>query len=183
MTSETSTNPSMTHAPDTRTVDRVHTPSLEHLDAIPDDDVPTAGIDPIESLEEALAAINLFIARPLRSETIVLWRDPLGRGQGMISVSGTEHPSDVLDVLDVIADARDGLPECVSDPFPDGPSDVASLVIVSVRPGAHPDPGDVTLWSDLMSLADARGIEVTEWAVIGHDIWVPRMLAGQPSRW
>lgn len=158
-------------------------PSLERLDAIPDDDVPTAGVDPIESLDEALAAINLFIARPLRAETIVLWRDSLERGQGMISISGTEHPSDVLDVVDALADALDGRHGCDADPFPDGPSDVASLVIVSVRPDAHPDLDDVTRWADLIALADARGVEVTEWAVIGHDIWVPRLLAGQPSRW
>lgn len=168
---------------ETVTIGDVLVPSLERLDAIPDEDVPTAGVDPIESFEEALAAINLFIARPLRSETIVLWRDPLERGQGLISISGTDHPSDVLDVLDALADALDGLPECACDPFPDGPSDVASLVIVSVRPGALPDPDDVTRWADLMALAEARGVEVTEWAVVGHDIWVPRLLAGQPSRW
>lgn len=95
-------------------------PALEYLDTIHDDDVPAAGVDPIESLAEALAAVNLFITRPLRHETIVLWRDPLDLGQGMVAVNGTDHTGDVLDVLDAMADALDGPLECGCDPFPRG---------------------------------------------------------------
>jgi hypothetical protein len=159
------------------------TPASAYLDTISDEDIPAAGIDPIESIDEALAAVGLFVTRPLRHETIVLWRDHLDRGQGMIAVNGTEHPSDALEVLDAMADALDGPLECGCDPFPEGPDPVGSLVMVSVRPGAHPDAADIALWNDLSALAEARRVTLTEWAVIGHDIWVPRALAGQPSRW
>ncbi|MEY2974354.1 MAG: hypothetical protein RIR49_774 [Actinomycetota bacterium] len=158
-------------------------PALTYLDTIDDDDIPAAGVDPIESLAEALAAVGLFIHRPLRHETIVLWRDHLDRGQGMVSVNGTEHPSDVLDVLEAMADALDGPLECGCDPFPEGPDHVGSLIIVSIRPGTHADSADIALWSDLSALASSRGVTLTEWVVIGNDIRVPRVLAGQPSRW
>jgi hypothetical protein len=38
-------------------------------------DVPTAGVDPIDSRGEAIAALSLVITRPLRAETVVLTLD------------------------------------------------------------------------------------------------------------
>ena len=78
-------NPSAARSPEQHP-----SPVERMLAGIDPDDVPTAGVDPIDSRSEAIAAVSLVVSRPLRAETVVLTLDAEHRGVG-ISRDPTER--------------------------------------------------------------------------------------------
>jgi hypothetical protein len=137
---------------------------------------PRAGIDRIDSQTAALAVIKLAMHLPLTSETIALVLDADHRGRTVVVVDGTDEPGSVLEVTERLADA-------IATSGHDG-----ALVLASVRPGGEPSPADADLWLEASELAEAAGVELLEWFVIGDDTgpataWCPRDLLAEPPRW
>jgi nucleotide-binding universal stress UspA family protein len=137
---------------------------------------PRAGIDRIDSQMAALAVIRLAMHLPLTSETIALVLDADHRGRTVVVVDGTDESGSVLEVTERLADA-------IATSGHDG-----ALVLASVRPGGEPAPADADLWLEASELAEAAGVELLEWFVIGEDTgpptaWCPRDLLAEPPRW
>ena len=132
--------------------------------------VPRARIDPIGAAA-ALRLLMRSIRVPHVDETLVLVLDDAHRGVGIVSVDGTVRPDQVVDVV-----------ECLARPELFG-GDSAALVVASMRPGGGVDTGDVDRWLEMCDLADAAGLELVEWFVIGSEITRPRDLLGMPPRW
>ena len=151
--------------------------------------LPRAGLDPITDDHTALAIIALSIQRPLRPETIVVVLDHEHCGIGIVVVTGTAQPDDVIGVIECLAAAAtyDGR--------------AGGLIVASVRPpdaraypaAAGPQDGegadarlaerDLDRWLEMSDLAEQAGFELFEWYVIGADIERPRDRLGEPPRW
>jgi hypothetical protein len=133
--------------------------------------LPRARVDPITDSADALALIRRVLATPARPETIVVVVDDAHRGLGLVSVSGTTEPDQVVTVV-----------ECLAQPAAfDG--EAGGLIVASVRPGGGVEPGDVDRWFEMSDLSDAAGLELVEWFVVGRSISCPRDLVGAPPRW
>jgi hypothetical protein len=58
------------------------------------------------------------------------------------------------------------------------------LVVATVRPCGATQQGDVDRWLEASAIADAHGVELIEWFVIGPaGPECPRDLLGEPERW
>jgi hypothetical protein len=140
--------------------------------------VPRADVDPIDSQVAALAIVDLAMHHPPADETIAVVLDAERRGRTIVVVDGTTDPDAVLDVVERVAGsiAAAGRPGCV--------------VLATIRPGRGPLDGDGDRWLEASELADAVGVELLEWFVVGGDTptvaaraWCPRDLLGEPPRW
>ncbi len=133
--------------------------------------LPRAGLDSIDTTEKALTAITMAMAQPLRFETVVAYLDFERRGIAFVVVSDTESTDSVIDVI-----------ECLCNPKAhDGR--VGAIIVGSVRPGGEMNDGDVDRWLEMSDLADAAGVELLEWFVIGREISCPRDAFGEAPRW
>ncbi len=147
-----------------RTRDTMHHPALHRR-------LPRAGIDVIDDSPTAFAMLSLSIHRPLRDETIVLLLDEAQCGKAIVVVSGTADPDAVIEVVDCITNTTEPL---------------AAIVVGSVRPnddGTTEVGGDVDRWLEMSDIADAAGVDLLEWYVIGRSVRCPRDLLGEPPRW
>lgn len=133
--------------------------------------VPRARIDPIDTEADALALVRGVLAIPARYETIVIVLDDARRGLGVVSVSDTTDPDQVIGVVECLArpDLFDG--------------DGAALIVATARPGGTVDDGDIDRWLEICDLTDAAGVDLVEWFVVGRSISCPRDLLGAPPRW
>lgn len=135
---------------------------------------PRAFVDPVDDAETAISLFELAAHQPLRPETLVLPLDHDSRGGTIIAVSDTHHPDDLFLVVERLCDGLRRRP------------DVCSVVIATVRPAdIGPDcDDDGGRWQIASRLADAHGIELVEWFVIGPDgVVCPREQTGEPERW
>ncbi len=139
---------------------------------------PRATADPIDSPQAALAVIDLALSRPLTAETIALVLDQDRRGRTVVVVDGTEQPDAVLEVVERMAESIAAT------------GHIGSLVVATARPGGGPEPGDADRWLEASDLADAFGVELLEWFVVGGDrptvaanATCPRDLLGELPRW
>ncbi|MET0911225.1 MAG: hypothetical protein ABWZ99_17305, partial [Ilumatobacteraceae bacterium] len=132
---------------------------------------PRAGLDPVDAAPAALAVVRLAMQRPLAAETIALVLDEDHCGRSVVVVDGTVEPDSVLDVVERLAEsiAASG--------------HAGALVVASVRPGCGPLADDADRWLEASELAEAVGVELLEWFVIGGSITSPRDLLGEPPRW
>lgn len=133
--------------------------------------IPRARVDTIAGACDALALIHRVLAVPASHETIVIVLDDAHRGLGIVSVSGTFEPHQVVAVV-----------ECIAQPDLFG-GEGAALVVASARPCGGIDGDDVDRWFEMCDLADAAGLELVEWFVVGRSISCPRDLVGAPPRW
>lgn len=138
--------------------------------------LPRAGIDRISSHDTALLTLAMAITRPLRHETIVLLLDDQRRGIAVAVITDTRHPDDVVEVV-----------ECLTRPATHN-GRLGAIIVASVRPGADATSGsgpddDVDRWLELSEIAEASGVELLEWYVVGTDITCPRDLLGELPRW
>jgi hypothetical protein len=136
--------------------------------------LPRAGVDPITDAESAFVTASMAVHRPLRPETVVVLLDDARCGLAIAVVTGTEHPDDVIEVV-----------ECLANPCA---LDVGAMVVATVRPRGADDPtsgatSDVDRWLEMSDLADQAGIELLEWFVIGPNVTCPRDQLGEPPRW
>jgi hypothetical protein len=145
---------------------------------------PHAG-DPICSSVDAIAIVSLAIHRPLEPETIAFLLDDHRCSNTITVVSGTKDPDSVLTVVECMAMAASRVPglsavvlatvrpRCAQ--FPAG--DVATNTTATV-------PGDLDRWMEANEIADAHGIELIEWFIVGPSgVNCPRELFGEPERW
>jgi hypothetical protein len=138
---------------------------------------PRAFVDPVDDADAALAVIRLAAQQPLQHETLVLPLDHDSRGGNIIAVSGTDDPDSVLVVVERLCHA-----------FWHG-FDVCSIVVATVRPDGETAEHERTRsdgerWWAASRLADAYGIELVEWFVIGPDeVSCPREQTGESERW
>lgn len=133
---------------------------------------PRADLDPVRSSADALALISIAIQHPLEAETVGFFLDHDGFGNTITIVSDTVALDSVVDVAAVLAMAGAAV------------AGVSSLVLASVRPQGCTVPGDTDRWHDADAIAEANGLELLEWFVIGPGgPECPRELTGEPERW
>jgi len=136
--------------------------------------LPRAGVDLIGDGATAFAMLSLSIHRPLRDETILLLLDETHCGRTIMVVTDTTEPDAVLEVVEYITHSAptDGL---------------AAIVVGSVRPvddGSDADEeADVDRWLEMSEIADAAGVDLLEWFVIGRSVRCPRDRLGESPRW
>ena len=131
-----------------------------------------ARLDPVRSVDDALAIFDLQITRPLRAETLVMFLDGNSCGSIIVTVTGTDDPFQIVEVAEAMAMTGSGSP------------DVAALVLASIRPGGGPCPGDDDLWLEVAEVVEASGLTLIDWFVVGrHGTFSPRELMGVPTRW
>lgn len=133
--------------------------------------VPRARIDSIGDEPTAIRLLHATLAIPPRPETVVLVLDDAHCGLGVITVTGTTEPDQVIVVAESLA-----RPELF-----DG--EAAALIIATSRPGGTLENGDVDRWMDLCDTVESAGLELIEWFVVGRSIRCPRDLLGAPPRW
>jgi hypothetical protein len=133
--------------------------------------IPRARIDTIACAADALALIQRVLAVPASHETIVIVLDDAHRGLGIVSVSGTSEPDQVVTVV-----------ECIARPDLFG-GEGAALVVASNRPAGAVTADDIDRWFEMCDLSEVAGVELVEWFVIGRSVSCPRDLVGAPPRW
>lgn len=133
--------------------------------------IPRARIDPIASADDALVLVRTMLAAPPRSETVVIVLDDAHCGLTIVSVADTDQPDDVVGVVECLA-----LPDLAD-------RGVAALIVATARPGGGVVDDDIDRWFEICDLADAAGLELLEWFVVGRSISCPRDLIGAPPRW
>ena len=139
------------------------------LAGIDPDDVPTAGVDPIDSRGEAIAALSLVIGRPLRAETVVLTLDRWRRGVGMVAIDGTDDARSIeavgqhLDTVIALAESAQHALGLRRDP-------TEQIVVATVDPTGSTTPGSDRLLD--LSCA-AAGVTLLDWLVLGPDTVTP----------
>jgi hypothetical protein len=150
--------------------DHHHPSPVERMLAgIDPDDVPTAGVDPIDSRGEAIAALSLVIGRPLRAETVVLTLDRWRRGVGMVAIDGTDDARSIeaigqhLDTVIALAESAQHALGLSRDP-------TEQVVVATVDPTGSTTPGSDHLLD--LSCA-AAGVTLLDWLVLGPDTVTP----------
>jgi hypothetical protein len=150
--------------------DHHHPSPVERMLAgIDPDDVPTAGVDPIDSRGEAIAALSLVIGRPLRAETVVLTLDRWRRGVGMVAIDGTDDARSIeaigqhLDTVIALAESAQHALGLSRDP-------TEQIVVATVDPTGSTTPGSDHLLD--LSCA-AAGVTLLDWLVLGPDTVTP----------
>ena len=138
--------------------------------------IPRAGIDPIDDADTAFVTISMAVHRPMRHETILVLLDDARCGIGVVVVTDTSEPDDVLEVI-----------ECVLAPSAHG-GRVSAVIVASVRPDTttmtvRRDTDDVDRWLEMSDLTEQSGIELLEWFVITDDVSCPRDQLGEAPRW
>jgi len=133
--------------------------------------LPRARIDPIVDPTTALRLVRAAMALPPRPETVVVLLDDAHCGVAIVSVDGTADPDQVVAVVECLAN-----PALVE-------SDVAAMIVASVRPDHLLDDRDGDRWFEMCDVAEQVGIDVVEWFVVGGRVNCPRDLAGVPPRW
>ena len=139
------------------------------LAGIDPDDVPTAGVDPIDSRGEAIAALSLVIGRPLRAETVVLTLDRWRRGVGMVAIDGTDDARSIeaigqhLYTVIALAESAQHALGLSRDP-------TEQIVVATVDPTGSTTPGSDHLLD--LSCA-AAGVTLLDWLVLGPDTVTP----------
>ena len=137
---------------------------------------PHAG-RPIRSSSDAIAVVSLAMHRPLEFETVGFFLDDQGRSNTITVVTGTIEPDSVIEVAECLSLAAEASPT------------LCGLVLATVRPGSdhvHTAilPGDIDRWIEASRLAEAHGIELVEWFVVGPSgVACPREFLGDPQRW
>jgi hypothetical protein len=127
---------------------------------------------PVRGTADALHLLSLAVATPLEHETLAFLLDSNGIGGIITVVSGTEEPDAVVDVVEVMSRAGEGVERA------------RSLVVASVRPASGVLPGDVDRWLECSAIAEECGLQLVEWFVVGpHGVECPRDLLGEPERW
>jgi hypothetical protein len=137
---------------------------------------PRGGVEAILNAADALAVIDLAMARPARAETIVVFLEDDRTGRTILAVDGTADDDAVVDVVEVCCEATLDHDTTLG------------LVVASIRPNRGMAPVDAERWHDLDELADSYGVELIDWFVIAvtDDRTVaccPRDLAEVPARW
>jgi len=134
--------------------------------------VPRARVDPIRSDTHAREVLAIARSVPPIDETIAILLDHTDRGRAVVIVPGTTEPDHVLGVVDEIVERA--APE----------SEVAAIVLASVRPHRPVEPADIDRWLEASARCDDAGIDLMEWYVFSDDeIGCPRDRYGEPPRW
>lgn len=120
----------------------------------PSPSIPDGGRDPVRSASQLLGVAGLVAAVPAVDETIILPLDHDGIGRGIVVISGTQAAAQMLDCVELVAQALPGY----------------RLGVVSVRPSTPLDDHDIDLWCEGCELATAHGGELVDWLVVsGND--------------
>ncbi len=131
--------------------------------------VARAGVDPICDPVTALLTIGQFVVDADRPQVLGMLLDGRSRGRAVTVFDPAPHHDDVLDLAARLAGAAQ-------------PTD-RRVILMSCRPGADADPGDIVRWTLLDDLLHGCGLELIEWFVLGRTVTVPRERADAASRW
>jgi hypothetical protein len=136
---------------------------------------PRAGIDPIDHHESGLMTVALACHTPPQPETVVVYLDDDRRGVSIVTVTGTDEPDAVVDVVERLTHplVHDGR--------------IAAVVVATVR--TTPDDAataerDIDRWLEISDAAEQHGVELVEWYVLGPlGARCPRDELGELPRW
>ena len=122
----------------------------------------------------AIAVVDRAVAVPRRNETIALLLDHARHGVAIVSVAGTDHADDVVEVVELLTtpSAHRGRAD--------------ALVVASVwcdPPADRDDRPVVDRWLELHQIAADRGVELLDWFEFTDRVTSLRVEAGAPSRW
>ena len=127
---------------------------------------------PVRNHADAIRLISAAVHVPLVDETLAVLLDDRGRGNTLVSVSGTDDPDAVFDVADCMATAGS-----LSGRF-------TRLVLATVRPDDGLLGADIDRWMEISQRTAGHGVTLIEWYVVHPDgIACPRELLGEPPRW
>jgi hypothetical protein len=127
---------------------------------------------PVRRAADALFLLGLAARDPLQRAVYTFFLDRDGIGGVITEVTGCDDPDAVLDVVEVMATAAQGVERALS------------LVVATVRPDAGVLPGDIDRWLEASAICEQFGVELVEWFVISpHGVECPRDLLGEPERW
>jgi hypothetical protein len=127
---------------------------------------------PVRNHADAIRLISAAVRLPLVDETLAVLLDHRGRGNTLVSVSGTYEPDAVFDVADCMSAAG-----ALSGRF-------TRLVLATVRPDDGLLGTDIDRWMEISQRCEGHGVTLVEWYVVHPDgIDCPRELLGEPPRW
>ncbi|MGD9996171.1 MAG: hypothetical protein AB7L17_18425 [Ilumatobacteraceae bacterium] len=133
---------------------------------------PRAHLDPVADATDALALFDFAMHQPMRPEVIAVLLDASGRGGTIVVVTDADDPDAVVAVVETMSLAAQA------------DDQLCRLVVATVRPCGATQQGDVDRWLEASAIADAHGVELIEWFVIGPaGPECPRDLLGEPERW
>lgn len=139
--------------------------------------VPRAHLDAITDPDTALALVASASSRPPSAETIVVLLTRDRTGSCIVIVDGTDPPDREVDAVEAIAGAADRTGASRAG------TDVAAMIVASVRPGSGVVLDDADRWLEMSSVAEHHGLVLVEWFVCGHEVDCPRDLLAEPPRW
>lgn len=138
-------------------------------------DVPRPHLDPVSTLQEALAVVALAARHPLGSESVLLQLDRQWRG---VALSRIAHPPSVAIGDACRALAHDVVARCTDT------VDTVHAFIVTFRPDPPMAPDDIESLVHLRSTLDAAGYILIDWVVAGRGgFYCPRILTDASDPW
>ncbi len=134
--------------------------------------VPRANIDPILTVQDAMAVFDLAISHPLAAETIVMFLDREFRGSCLVTVTETDDPIQVVAIAEAMALSASHEP------------DITGIVLATVRPGGTMLDDDDDVWFEASDVVESAGLTLIDWLIIGRGgTTSPRQQLGLNSRW
>jgi hypothetical protein len=145
-------------------------------------DVPRPFLDTITSTAQALSVFSLTVARPFRTQSLVLLVDAARRGVGLHSSQG------LVGLRDNPTAAGRAIGHHVVSVASANPLAVGCFVM-TIEPDASPSPDDAERWFAMADVCDRAGIVLIDWCVRGFAtadalfagqgaVWCPRHVAG-----
>lgn len=138
-------------------------------------DVPRPHLDPIATLQEALAVVALTARHPLISESVLLHLD---RNWCGVALSRVAHPRTIIFRDFHRALAHEVVARCAAT------TDTTRAFIVTFRPGSPMAPGDVDALLHIEAALGSAGYSLADWVVTGRGgFYCPRVLIDAPDPW
>lgn len=138
-------------------------------------DVPRPHIDPIFTLQEALAIVSLAARHPIAADAILLQLDRHRRGVALsrLASAGVESTHGHQRHL-----ARGVVELCAATPG------TSLAFVVSFRPAAAVAPGDAEALCHLGASLASAGFDLLDWVVVGRGgFYCPRVLIDGADPW
>lgn len=135
--------------------------------------MPRAHLDPIVSVEDALAVFTMQMSDPADDETLVMLLDDQQCGSTLITVTGTHSVRQLLEVAEAMSIVATSMPH------------ISAIVLASVRQQGHTsDLTDPSVWVQLDEIVEEYGLVLIDWLITGPwGVMLPRALLGERSRW
>lgn len=142
-------------------------------------DVPRPHLDPVCTLQEALAIVSLAARHPLATDTVLLQLDDKKRGVALSRITCTTPQPGHHGSHDTSrAMVRNVVEECTAS------QQTVHAFVVTFRSASPVGAGDVAVLHHLDSSLRSAGFHLLDWVVVGRGgFWCPRVLTDAPDPW